>query len=58
MRYNAAMGLADRDYMRERVRRRVERERADEALIRWPPRPWVVITAATVLAMLVLVYVY
>ncbi len=51
------MGLADRDYMRERTRRRVARQRRAEAVLSWPPRPWMIATAA-VLAVLILVYVY
>lgn len=51
------MALDDRDYMRKRVRRTLERERAGESLLSWPPKPWLVITALAVLAMLVLVYV-
>lgn len=50
------MALDDRDYMRKRVRRTVERERADDSILSWPPKPWVVITALAVLAMLVLAY--
>ena len=52
------MGLEDRDYMRARVRRTIERERANDTLITWPPKPWVSFTALIILAVLVLVYVY
>lgn len=55
------MGLADRDYMRDRVRRTIERERAGGSLfgpIRRKHKPWVVLTAVAVLALLFLVYVY
>ncbi len=52
------MGLSDRDYMRERLRRTIERERANEVILTWPPKPWMSVTAVVVLAVLVLVYMY
>ena len=52
------MGLEDRDYMIERTQRRIARERRNEAVFTWPPKPWVVITACVVLAVLAIVYMF
>jgi hypothetical protein len=50
------MALDDRDYMRARVRRTIDRERGSSVLS-WPPKPWMTATALLVIAALLWIYV-
>ena len=44
--------------MRERTRRRRDKEGVIESVVQWPPKPWVAATAAAILAVLLMVYVF